>query len=154
MRKIAILSLLLLGLALPAGATGTQDQVEHFIAAHYGQKKADAYGWIINEKARKYHLDPLLVARLIKLESDFNPREKSGMDALGLMQVRRGHARHGENLFDPETNIEFGCRILHEYTAEFHGDLHRGLSAYLHGPIYVASRGVMRTRYSERLLRR
>lgn len=152
MRQLAVLALLTLSLALPAGAVGTEDPVKHFIANHYGMKKAEAYAPLINAKAKKYHLPPILVAKIIKLESDFNPRELSGKDAMGLMQVRRGHARHGENLYDPATNIDFGCRILREYVDEFHGDMHRGLSAYLHGPIYVASRGVRRTRYSRMLL--
>lgn len=152
MRKVALLSLLTLSLALPAGAVGTEDPVAHFIATHYGSKKAEAYAPIIHKKAKKYRLPPLLVTKLIKLESDFNPRERSGRDALGLMQVRAGHAKHGEDLYDPATNIDFGCRILREYVDEFHGDMHKGLSAYLHGPIYVASRGVRRTRYSRMLL--
>lgn len=151
MRKALILSALSIAMALPAAAH-EQDPVARYIAAHGGHRKAEAYAPIIHRKSKKYHLDPLLVARLIQLESGFNPNERSGFDALGLMQVRKGHARHGENLYDPETNIEFGCRILHEYTCEFGGDLHKGLSAYLHGPIYVASRGVRRTRYSRRLL--
>jgi len=152
LRKLAVLSLLTLSLALPAGAVGTEDPVKHFVATNYGMKKAEAYAPIINAKAKKYRLPPLLVAKIIKLESDFNPRELSGRDAMGLMQVRRGHARHGEDLYDPATNIDFGCRILREYVDEFHGDMHMGLSAYLHGPIYVASRGVRRTRYSRMLL--
>lgn len=152
MRKLAVLSLLMLSLALPAGAMAPSDPVAHFIASHYGHTKAEAYAPIINAKAKKYRLPPLLIAKIIKLESDFNPRELSGRDAMGLMQVRRGHARRGENLYDPATNIDFGCRILREYVDEFNGDMHKGLSAYLHGPIYVASRGVKRTRYSRKLL--
>jgi len=153
LRTGLIAGVMAIALAAPTLAKeSTKDSVTRFISAHYGHRKAEAYAPIINRKAKKYHLDPLLIARLIKLESDFNPDETSGMDAIGLMQVRQGHARHGEDLYDPETNIEFGCRILHEYTQEFGGDLHKGLSAYLHGPIYVASRGVRRTRYSRRLL--
>lgn len=152
LRKIALLSLLTLSLALPAGAVSTDDPVKHFIHNHYGLKKAEAYAPIIHQKAKKYRLPPLLIARIIKLESDFNPRERSGRDAMGLMQVRAGHARRGENLYDPATNVDFGCRILREYVDEFDGNMHKGLSAYLHGPIYVASRGVSRTRYSRKLL--
>lgn len=151
MKKFIAVSMLLVSFALPATAAG-RDPVESYIASNYGKTKAERFAPIINEKAKKYRLDPLLVARLIKLESDFNPKERSGRDAMGLMQVRKGHAKHGENLYDPKTNIEFGCRILREYTDQFGGDKHKGLSAYLHGPIYVASRGVSRTRYSRRLL--
>lgn len=151
MKKLVAVSMLLLSFAMPVTAA-ERNPVERYIASNYGTAKAERFAPIINEKAKKYHLDPLLVARLIKLESDFNPKERSGKDAIGLMQVRQGHAKHGEDLYDPRTNIEFGCRILQEYTQQFDGDMHKGLSAYLHGPIYVASRGVNRTRYSRRLL--
>lgn len=157
MRKLAVLPVLLLGLALPATATSQSpalakdDPVVRFIASNYGRAKAERFAPIIHLKAAKYGHDPLLIARLIKLESDFQPRERTG-DAMGLMQIRKGHARHGEDLYDPATNLEFGCRLLAEYTRMFHGDKHKGLSAYLHGPIYVANRGVRRTKYSRRLL--
>jgi soluble lytic murein transglycosylase-like protein len=156
-RKLAVLPVLIIGLALPAAASSQapaiakNDPVARFIANQYGSAKAERLAPLIHAKAVKYGHDPLLIARLIKLESDFNVRERTG-DAMGLMQIRKGHARHGEDLYDPETNLEFGCRILAEYTREFHGDKHKGLSAYLHGPIYVASRGVRRTTYSRRLL--
>lgn len=151
MRQILIVMLWFSLLAWPASAQ-REDAVASYVAEHYGHAKAERYAPLIQRKAKKYHLDPLLIARLIRLESDFNPHELSGRDAMGLMQVRRGHARHGDDLYDPETNLEYGCRILHEYAQEFGGDMNRGLSAYLHGPIYVASRGVRRTRYSRRLL--
>ncbi len=156
--KRAFLALALaLALAMPATAatkapTPPTDPIHAYIVQHAGTAKAKAYAPIVKAKAAKYKLPPLLIAKIIKLESDFNPRETSHMDALGLMQVRKGHAKRGENLYDPSTNIDFGCRILREYVDEFNGDLHRGLSAYLHGPIYVASRGVRSTRYSRMLL--
>lgn len=144
---------MLLSFAAPALAA-RRDPVVHYIAAHYGMRTAKRYAPLIEKNAQKYHFDPLLISRLIRLESDFNPRERSRSDAIGLMQVRKGHARHGENLYDPKVNLMFGCRLLHKYTQEFGGDLEKGLSAYLHGPIWVASRGVRRTRYSRRLLGR
>jgi soluble lytic murein transglycosylase-like protein len=148
---VLIVSLMTLG--APAVEAST-DPVRSYITGRHGAAAAARFTPLIHEAAGRYRLDPLLVARLIQLESDFNPRERSGKDALGLMQVRRGHARHGEDLFDPRTNLDFGCRILREYTDQFGGDLQKGLSAYLHGPIYVASRGVRSTRYSRRLLGR
>jgi soluble lytic murein transglycosylase-like protein len=150
-RTLLALALCLACIA-PATAKPSTDPVQSYVAQHAGPKKAQVYVPIIKRKAAKYKLPPMLIAKIIKLESDFNPKETSHMDALGLMQIRRGHAKRGENLYDPETNIEFGCRILREYVNEFNGDMHRGLSAYLHGPIYVASRGVRSTRYSRKLL--
>ncbi|MBO9541751.1 lytic transglycosylase domain-containing protein [bacterium] len=157
MRKFVVLPLLLIGLALPATAASQapslakDDPVVRFITSHYGRAKAERFAPLIHEKATKHGHDPLLIARLIKLESDFQPRERTG-DAMGLMQIRKGHARRGEDLYDPATNLEFGCRLLAEYTRMFGGDKHKGLSAYLHGPIYVANRGVRHTKYSRRLM--
>ena len=154
MRSLGWIAIALVGLAslgTPAVLAST-DQVHSYIADRHGRPAASRFTPLIREAAKRHHLDPLLVARLIQLESAYNPRERSGKDAMGLMQVRRGHARHGEDLLDPATNLEFGCRILREYTDQFGGDLQKGLSAYLHGPVYVASRGVRTTRYSRRLL--
>lgn len=150
-RAIVALALGLVCIA-PVQAAQPSDPVHAYIAKHAGHKQAEAYAPLVNSKAAKYKLPPMLIAKIIKLESDFNPRETSHMDALGLMQIRKGHAKRGENLYDPATNIEFGCRLLREYVDQFGGDMHRGLSAYLHGPIYVANRGVRSTRYSRKLL--
>lgn len=156
MRSPGWIPCMLVGLAtlVTPAVAASPDPVRSYITERHGASAAATFTPLIHQAARKHRLDPLLVARLIQLESDFNPRERSGKDALGLMQVRRGHARHGEDLFDPRTNLDFGCRILREYTDQFDGDLQKGLSAYLHGPIYVASRGVRSTRYSRRLLGR
>lgn len=149
----ALVALVLcLAVVAPAAATPAADPVHAYVKKHAGTAKANAYAPIINAKAAKYHLPPMLIAKIIKLESNFNPKETSPKDAIGLMQIRKGHAKRGEDLYDPATNIEFGCRLLRQYTDQFGGDLHRGLSAYLHGPIYVASRGVRSTRYSRMLL--
>jgi len=150
-RAIMVMALCLAFIA-PASAKSSPDPVYSYIVKHAGTAKAKAYTPLINAKAQKYKLPPMLIAKIIKLESNFNPKETSHMDALGLMQIRKGHAKRGENLYDPATNIEFGCRILREYVNQFDGDMHRGLSAYLHGPIYVANRGVRSTRYSRMLL--
>lgn len=155
-RKLLIRAILALAFCLafpaPATAQATPDPLYAYIVRHAGKAKATAYTPLIESRAKKYRLPPMLIAKIIKLESDFNPRETSPKDALGLMQIRRGHAKRGEDLYDPATNIEFGCRILRAYVDEFNGDMHRGLSAYLHGPIYVANRGIRSTRYSRMLL--
>ena len=81
-------------------------------------------------------LDPLLVRAVIAVESRFNPIAESGMGAKGLMQIiPRYHqdklrAAGGEDaVFDPETNIEVGARILQEYVYRT-GTLEAGLQQY------------------------
>ena len=81
-------------------------------------------------------LDPLLVLAVISIESRFNPIAESVMGAKGLMQIipRYHLARlkeHGgeEAVFDPESNILVGAKILQEYVYRT-GTLEAGLQSY------------------------
>lgn len=81
-------------------------------------------------------LDPLLVLAVISVESRFNPIAESVMGAKGLMQIiPRYHldklrAAGGEDaVFDPESNIQVGARILQEYVYRT-GTLEAGLQFY------------------------
>ena len=81
-------------------------------------------------------LDPLLVLAVIAIESRFNPIAESVMGAKGLMQIipRYHLARlkeHGgeEAVFDPESNILVGAKILQEYVYRT-GALETGLQSY------------------------
>lgn len=77
----------------------------------------------INYFAQKYGLDPFLVAALIREESYFNPKAKSGAGASGLMQImpttasfiakKEGVPYSSANaLLTPEKNIHLGCAYL------------------------------------------
>jgi soluble lytic murein transglycosylase-like protein len=81
-------------------------------------------------------LDPLLVLAVISIESRFNPIAESGMGAKGLMQIipkyhlDKLRAAGGEDaVFDPESNIHIGARILQEYVHRT-GTLEAGLQQY------------------------
>ena len=81
-------------------------------------------------------LDPLLVLAVISVESRFNPIAESVMGAKGLMQIipkyhlDKLRALGGEDaVFDPESNIQFGARILQEYVHRT-GTLEAGLQFY------------------------
>jgi soluble lytic murein transglycosylase-like protein len=81
-------------------------------------------------------LDPLTVLAVISIESRFNPIAESVMGAKGLMQIipRYHLARlkeHGgeEAVFDPESNILVGTKILQEYVYRT-GTLEAGLQSY------------------------
>lgn len=85
----------------------------------------------ITEKyAEEYGIDPYFVLSVIKAESNFNPKAVSGKGAIGLMQIHPdtgkwiaeniGVTRYSEDiLFDPETNIRFGCWYLNNLNKEF-----------------------------------
>ena len=81
-------------------------------------------------------LDPLLVLAVISVESRFNPIAESVMGAKGLMQIipkyhpaKVALAGGEAALWDPESNIELGARILQEYVYRT-GTLQGGLQFY------------------------
>ena len=86
--------------------------------------------------AAEVGLDPLLVLAVISIESRFNPIAESVMGAKGLMQIipkyhlDKLRAAGGEDaVFDPESNIQVGTRILQEYVYRT-GTLEAGLQFY------------------------
>lgn len=89
-----------------------------------------------HEAALEVGLDPLLVLAVISIESRFNPVAESVMGAKGLMQIipkyhyEKLKAAGGEDaVFDPESNIHVGARILQEYVHRT-GTLEAGLQFY------------------------
>lgn len=81
-------------------------------------------------------VDPELAFRLVKLESDFNPRAVSRVGAIGLAQLMPSTAIQfertatREKLFDPETNLRIGFRYLRRLIGLYNGDVRLALLAY------------------------
>jgi len=125
--------------ASPAEAPDAAQQVltahlskRFFIAAAATERMVAA----AHRAAREVGLDPLLVLAVISIESRFNPIAESGMGAKGLMQIipkyhlDKLRAAGGEDMvFDPESNIHIGTRILQEYVYRT-GTLEAGLQFY------------------------
>ena len=88
-------------------------------------------------------IDPELAFRLVKLESDFNPRATSPVGAIGLTQVMPATARYyvkgitAEGLYDPQTNLRIGFRYLRGLVKEYDGDVKLALLVYNRGPVAV-----------------
>lgn len=135
-----------------------------YICAVAGLAVAQRYTALIEKSAKRWKLDPLLVARVIRLESSFNPHELSNVGAVGLMQVMPFHfTRKGIprwKWMDPATNIDLGCHLLSWYIKSMELSypglspqalFNRTLVAYNMGPRAV-SRGIYRSRYSEIIL--
>jgi soluble lytic murein transglycosylase-like protein len=104
----------------------------YYIATEYTERIVGA----AHRVAREVGLDPLLVLAVISVESRFNPIAESVMGAKGLMQIIPKYhadklaAAGGEDaVFDPESNIEVGARILQEYVRRT-GTLEAGLQFY------------------------
>jgi soluble lytic murein transglycosylase-like protein len=77
----------------------------------------------IEEMAKKYNIDPDLLAIIMTMESGGDPKAHSEADAQGLMQVTPPTAKDiaakylkhpvtNYDLYDPRTNIEFGAAYL------------------------------------------
>lgn len=114
-----------------------------FFQSTYMQKKV--YPLRYEDQIIRYSeesgLDPHLVMGIIWAESKFNPNATSNKDAKGLMQIipRTGSWIAGqvgisqyddEMLYDPETNIMFGCWYFAYLLKVFDGDTELALASY------------------------
>ena len=92
------------------------------------------------------HVDPFLVAGLIREESLYSPRVVSPVGAIGLMQLmpatakRMAHqlasglAYEPANLYQPRHNIQLGTHYLGQLVDKFQGNLIYSVAAYNAGP--------------------
>lgn len=99
-----------------------------------------AYEDLITQYAAQYGLDPARVAAVIYCESSFRPEALSSAGAIGLMQImpstgewiaqKLGETYDVQRLYDPETNIRYGCWYLNYLGERFDGDLIKVTAAY------------------------
>ena len=94
------------------------------------------YGAQITAAAKKYGLDPALLAGLVKQESGFNPNAGSPAGARGLTQLMPGTAAGlgVTNVLDPAQSLDGGAKYLRQQLDAFGGDVARALAAYNAGP--------------------
>lgn len=103
------------------------------------------YKNVITQMSGQYGLDPHLVSSVIYTESRFKPDAVSNKGAVGLMQIMPETAEwiaskmkldgfQTEQLFEPETNIRFGCWYLNYLFDTFHKDIDKVIAAYNAGP--------------------
>ena len=99
------------------------------------------YRTAIEEHAAANNLDPLLVAAVIKVESNFRSDATSPKDARGLMQVlpttgawiatQVGLPNYSDAmLYDPVMNIRLGCWYLNKLIKQFEGHIPVALASY------------------------
>lgn len=116
----------------------------------------DYEGYIL-KYSKEYNLDPTLVAGVIYTESRYNKDSISRVGARGLMQIMPATGqviadRLGEtgftadSLFDPETNIRYGCWYLNYLFGNYPNNQNAVLAGYNGGGAvgdrYVESREV------------
>lgn len=119
--------------------TRPQEAVASHLAKKYSKPResVDPIVRAAYEAGDKHDVPPLLVLAVIEKESSLNPSAESFYGAKGLMQVvPRFHKQHlqdpdnPDELFEPQTNIMVGTRILRDYLREKGGNLGAALKRY------------------------
>ncbi len=89
---------------------------------------------LIHLEATRSGIAPELVMGLIQVESSFNRYAVSNRGARGLMQLMPfwmkeiGHPT--DDLFNPATNLKYGCIVLKHYLRRTNGHVDRALGMY------------------------
>lgn len=102
-----------------------------------------SYEQEITDSSARHSVDPYLVSAIIKSESGWDPSASSHKGAQGLMQLMPETAADmaqkgivdssqfsADELFDPATNIEYGCAYLSYLLEYFNGATDRAIAAY------------------------
>ncbi|MFH1357153.1 MAG: lytic transglycosylase domain-containing protein [bacterium] len=107
------------------------------------ESRINRFQHIIATKAKKYNLDPNLLAGLIKQESNFNPYAVSHCGAMGLGQLMPETARYlgVTDPFNAAQNIDGAAKYLREQLDNFGGSTDKALAAYNAGPGAVKRHG-------------
>ena len=129
----------LAGATAPAAPTATAATASATPMAATGPSELPGdvpFGAEITAAAKKYGLDPALLAGLVKQESGFNPNAGSPAGARGLTQLMPGTAAGlgVTNVLDPVQSLDGGAKYLRQQLDAFGGDVARALAAYNAGP--------------------
>jgi hypothetical protein len=94
---------------------------------------------LVDEAAKNFDVNPLLVDSVIQVESNYNPFAVSPKGAQGLMQLMPATAQRfgATDSFDPKQNIEAGVRYLKFLQDTFQDD-RLAIAAYNAGEKAVA----------------
>ena len=122
------------------------DDVEAVLALR-PQSYSTSFDETISVAARRHSVDPLLLHAVITQESRYKHRAVSHAGARGLMQVmpatgRRLGVQNSRELFDPETNINAGAKLLSQLWQRYDGNIDLVLAAYNAGEGAVQKYGM------------
>jgi len=125
--------------SIPAASLVAVEPEDLFPENHAAAPAAGPFRELIRAAAQKHGIEEKLIARVIAVESNFNPRAVSRRRAQGLMQLLPQTAARFSvaDVFDPAQNIDAGARYLKELLERYQGDLRLALAAYNAGPEMV-----------------
>jgi len=90
--------------------------------------------------AREYRVNPNVIAVVVQIESCGSPSVMSVAGAVGLMQVMPFHFANGDNMLNPDTNVQRGMSVFYECLTQFASwDLGMALACYNGGPAVTQS---------------
>lgn len=94
---------------------------------------------LLNQAGAEHHLDPDLLASVVRAESGGHVRVVSRAGAQGLMQLMPGTAKDlgVQNSFAPQQNVAGGTTYLDALLMYYHDNLALALAAYNAGPAAV-----------------
>ena len=137
-----------LALRQAAGAAGMPTDLDRLPRALQEGLYPVAWGALVGRETAARSIDPWLLLGLIRQESAYDPRARSGSDARGLTQVIPPTARalaQGlrvpdfavTDLYRPAVAVRFGAQYLGETLTRFDGNALRALAGYNAGPGHV-----------------
>jgi soluble lytic murein transglycosylase-like protein len=119
-----------------SSATKPVAPAAHSTAAHTSPLDVDR---LLQEAGAMHHIDPDLLASIVRQESGGNPHAVSRAGALGLMQLMPGTAAD-LGITDPRApaqNVAGGTSYLDALLMYYHDDVAKALAAYNAGPAAV-----------------
>lgn len=108
------------------------------------------YEPIIEKHARQYEVDPLLIAAIIRVESNYKPSQESHKGALGMMQIMPNTASWviekaklkqvtlADVKDNADPNIQIGTWYIGSLLDRFNNNMYVALAAYNAGPTVVS----------------
>ncbi|MDU1316003.1 lytic transglycosylase domain-containing protein [Anaerococcus hydrogenalis] len=109
------------------------------IVAYQTSRQKIAYQDEIKKYSEKYNMDPLLIASIIKVESDYDNGAHSNQNAKGLMQLLDSSAKHSAELIgeeyypdklkDVDYNLNLGVGYFN-YLYKYYNNVDLALAAY------------------------